>query len=132
MTTTTTFNGTTVGISSLAAASTTVVSRTSCTTEAGCNSTNSECCVYSAYTFNGATVRSTGGFCASEATFLEKIQNHTVNTISTTSTAWPLKDDQHCFREANPLVYAEMFDSSANFFAFSMAVIFGLLALFAY
>lgn len=113
----------------VASASTTPVTRTSCVNEDTCNITGGQCCVYSAYTFNGVTQRSNNGYCANATTYLTTIHNHTITTVNS---AWPLRLDLHCFREFNQDLYAALYDSSANFFAFSMAVIFGLLALFAY
>jgi len=104
----------------------TAQNRTNCNTETDCGV--DACCVRTITTFNGASSNNTLGFCGVLNDFILGGDNAVIGTSGTGNS---FSATMHCYREINPLRYAAAWDN-ANFFAFSMAVIFGLLALFAY
>lgn len=102
------------------------MNRTSCVNEDTCGEL--ECCVRVITSFNGGESNSNGGFCGNIAEYLAFGRKAIIGTSGTNNT---FTATMHCFRDLNEDKYAALWDN-ANFFAFSMAVIFGLLALFAY
>lgn len=119
----------TLTITSLA--STGSLNLTTCTSESSCDANS--CCVQIAHSVNG-TAANTGMVCGARTAFLDEVRASNVG-IASTATAAPANTIAvawACTKTLNPVAYEAKWESDATFFKFSMAVIFGLLALFAY
>lgn len=126
----TTIGNYTLAITSLATAGT-AGTYTTCTSETGCDANS--CCVEAQHSVNGTSVV-TSKWCGARTSFLDMGLNTTVTaSTSTVTPANTLALKWLCTKDLNPIAYAAKWEAdNATLFKFSMAVIFGLLALFAY
>ena len=120
----------TVSAAIIGAAGGATTAYTACTGET-CSA--DKCCVETLYTVNGtAATAGVSSFCGDTIYFLDMGLKSTVAATGTAGDQNNISIRWLCTKTLNPVAYAAKWESDATFFKFSMAVIFGLLALFAY